>query len=48
MSRALIGLKVAGDSHLAREEDAHEGEVGLHASGQEQQVQSKTLTVVVS
>lgn len=35
MKRAF---QVAGDSYLAREENAHEGAVGLHASDQEQQV----------
>lgn len=30
--------QVARDSHLARQKDAHEGKVGLHASVQEQQV----------
>lgn len=31
--------QVARDSHLARQEDAYEGDVGVHAAGQEQQVQ---------
>lgn len=34
----LVRVQVAGNSHLARQEDAHEGSVGVYAAVQEQQV----------